>query len=164
MRPQDNARAYSSARYNELEAIEIDYDHVTACWPVGALNAPTHVIAKWCGWTVSETLARLERLRSAMVIEGEIAGPDHKGEPIVFWRQPHGARGLPMIEDKRLRGLGIYRATKDARLVTYQGEPELVVRRRAREQGLSLAGIRLIHHGPAPEAGRQLPLAGVCLG
>jgi hypothetical protein len=132
--------------------VAADLDHLLACWPTNHLNGETHLVAFWCAWSPDSAIARLCRLRDA----GEIAAWEtgklspRDGLPLIFWTIPEGACGMEVVVDPQLNAIGIYRGFNDDRVIRYQGEPELEVRRRARRLGYSLAGYRLIWKGSSP--------------
>lgn len=144
-----------------------DHEHLLACWPRTWLNGPTHKVAEWCGWTFDEALVKLLALQEAGLIISTSrdqvpcypSGPN-AGKPLHFWVRPDGAHGLPFVEDPRLLACGIIRALRDdeSKVVTYQGEPELHVRRVAKREGWSHGGYRLNWLGPDPTGKKHLDL------
>lgn len=152
--------------------IEADFEHLLDCWPRNHLNGETRHVAGWCGWERADALERLVRLSEAGLLAGgrpqtpkaglisETEAAETDEEVFRFWLRPSGARGFPPTEP-RLAALGIYRAFVDGNVCTYQGEPEFVVRRRARLKGESLAGYRLVLDGPSPSHPHQLGFAEV---
>jgi hypothetical protein len=175
MRSQNTAPPAANARPDPNTAA--DFEHLLACWPVNHLNGGTVMIAGWCDWDPADTLARLLRLCDAGLIDGSHWSAEDErfhrvsGRPLthegglarIFWGRPEGAHGMPPVEDPRLERVGIYRcfADHDAQIVRYQGEPEFVVRRRARMRGENLGGYRLQLEGPSPTHPHQRGFAEV---
>jgi hypothetical protein len=166
-----------------MTSIAEDHEHLLACWDRTYLNADTHRVAQWCGWSFDEAMAKLEKLASDGLIPEGIKPPTkppapppkgtfdsllhsfkyflsdrypsgpNTGKPMCFWTRPTGAYGLPIVEDTRLALCGVVRAVfdHDLKQLTYQGEPELHVRRVFKREGLRIpSGYRLVWLGPDP--------------
>jgi hypothetical protein len=173
---QDTAPATGPAS-PVADQVAANFDHLLACWPSNYLNAGTVQIASFCDWDIADAPDILRRLCDAGLIRGsrwcevertfhDVAGqpPSPGARARVFWSRPAGVHGIPLVEDPRLAALGIHRAFVDNNVVRYQGEPEFVVRRRARMRGESLAGFRLQLEGPSPTHPHQLGFAEVARG